>query len=154
VASYISSLNNTISTLRTRIFQLQADQHDPAGLQRQLLDLADAQADQLGYAPQLHFAGLIDSAVDADLADDIVAVTREALSNCARHARASSVRVVVINEARLLTVTITDDGVGVGAATRSSGLSHLRRRAERHHGTFTVTTPEAGGTRLAWTARL
>jgi signal transduction histidine kinase len=29
----------------------------------------------------------------------------------------------------------------------------MRRRAERSHGTFELTTPSGGGTRLTWTAR-
>lgn len=154
VMGYISSLNSTISTIRTRIFQLQPDRHDPGGLQTQLLELAHAHTEQLGYAPQLHFAGSIDSAVEADLADDVLAVTREALSNCARHAHATAVTVLITNRDGQLTLTIIDNGVGIGETTRSSGLSHMRRRAERHGGTLTLTTPEIGGTRLGWTAQL
>ncbi len=154
LGTYVGLLNNTISTIRTRIFQLQPDRHDPSGLQTQLLDQAGAQTEYLGYAPQLHFSGPIDGAVDADLADDILAVTREALSNCARHAHATSVTVTIANRGGLLTVTVTDNGVGIGDTTRSSGLSHMLRRAERHHGTCTLTTPTAGGTRVTWTAEL
>ena len=154
VGGYINSLNHTISTIRTRIFQLQPDRHDPGGLQTQILELADSLTEQLGYAPQLHFAGSIDASVDMDLTDDILAVTREALSNCARHAHASAVTVLVTNRGGVVTLTITDDGVGLGTSSRSSGLSHMRRRAERHDGTLITTTPETGGTRLTWTAHL
>jgi len=154
VGGYIKSLNHTISTIRTRIFQLQPERHDPGGLQTQILELADSLAEQLGYTPQLHFAGSIDASVDMDLTDDILAVTREALSNCARHAHATSVTVLVSNRDGVVTLTITDNGVGLGTASRSSGLSHMRRRAERHGGTLTTTTPETGGTRLTWTAHL
>lgn len=154
VRRYISSLNNTIGMIRTRIFELQSDGEDPGGLQAQLLQLADAQTEHLGYAPQLQFSGPIDAAVDQTLAEDILAVTAEALSNCARHAHATSVVLLVARRDGLLTVTITDDGVGIGATTRSSGLGHMRRRAERHGGTCTFTTPTAGGTRLIWTAQL
>lgn len=154
VEGYIRSLNNTISTIRTRIFQLQPDRHDPGGLQTRILELAESQAEQLGYAPQLHFAGWIDASVDAELTDDILAVTREALSNCARHARASAVAVLVTNREGVVTLTITDNGVGPGTSDRSSGLSHMRRRAERHGGTLTVTDAETGGTRVTWNAHL
>ena len=151
---YVSSLNNTISMIRTRIFQLQPERHDPHGLQTKILGLAEAQTEHLGYAPQLHFAGPIDSTVDEQLTDDILAVTGEALSNCARHAEATAVNVLLTAREGLLTLTVTDNGKGIGSATRSSGLSHLSRRAERHSGTCTITTPTTGGTRVTWTARL
>ena len=155
VGGYVSSLNNTISMIRTRIFQLQPERHDPGGLQTQILELAEAQTEHLGYAPQLHFAGPIDAVVDERLADDVLAVTAEALSNCARHAQATAVHVLVTARDGSLILTITDNGRGIGgAAKRSSGLSHLSRRAERHHGTCAITTPTTGGTRVTWTARL
>ena len=154
LGGYVSSLNNTISMIRTRIFQLQPDRHDPHGLQTKILALAEAQTEHLGYAPQLHFAGPIDSTVDEQLTDDILAVTGEALSNCARHARATAVTILLTAREGLLTLTVTDNGRGIGSATRSSGLSHLSRRAERHAGTCTISTPATGGTRVSWTARL
>ena len=52
----------------------------------------------------------------------------------------------------LITLGITDNGRGLGTPARSSGLSSMRRRAERNGGTFQLTTPAHGGTHLAWTA--
>jgi signal transduction histidine kinase len=100
----------------------------------------------------LHFSGPVDRVVDQALADDVLAVVAEALSNCARHAHATSVRVLVAQCDGQLSVTITDDGVGIGTSERSSGLGHMRRRADRHGGTCTLTTPTAGGTQVTWTA--
>ena len=51
-------------------------------------------------------------------------------------------------------LTITDNGIGLGTSTRSSGLACMRRRAERHDGVLTTTTLETGGTRVTWTAQL
>ncbi len=154
VGRYVDALNNTISTLRTRIFQLQPSRHDARGLQTRMLELAASQTEHLGYPPQLHFAGPIDAAVEDDVADDILAVTGEGLSNCARHAHATSVTVRLTNREGVLTLTIADNGIGIGPTVRSSGLSHMRRRAERHRGTLTITAPAEGGTRLTWTAHL
>jgi len=152
VERYVSSVNNTISMIRTRIFQLQSDHQDAEGLRTQVLQLVDAQTEHLGYHPQVRFSGSVDAG--AALADDILAVVAEGLSNCARHARATAVTVLVANHGGMLTVTITDDGIGIGTTTRSSGLRHMRRRAERHSGTCTLSTPAAGGTQVTWTARL
>ena len=54
----------------------------------------------------------------------------------------------------LITLDISDNGRGLGTATRSSGLANMRHRAERNGGTFQVSTLASGGTQLIWTARL
>jgi two-component system, NarL family, sensor histidine kinase DevS len=53
----------------------------------------------------------------------------------------------------LITLDITDNGRGLGTPARSSGLSSMRRRAERNGGTFQLSAPASGGTHLSWTAR-
>jgi signal transduction histidine kinase len=152
INTYVDTLDRVISTIRTTIFQLQPHRHDPAGLQTRILGIADAHTEQLGYRPQLCFTGPIDRVVAEPLAADILAVTREALSNCARHAHASTVTVSVGVSHGVLTLEITDNGAGIGTPTRSSGLSNMRRRAENHGGTLTITEPGCGGTRLTWSA--
>lgn len=98
----------------------------------------------------------VDSRVDADISDDVVAVVREGLSNAARHARASSVQVRVTVKGRgptgRVTVEVEDDGRGIDpASTRRSGLDNLAARARRHHGTFTLARSERGrGSLMVW----
>ena len=54
---------------------------------------------------------------------------REALSNAARHARASRIDVSVdVDAGGFLVVRVTDDGVGIAAQGRRSGLHNLRLR--------------------------
>ncbi|MGC5615824.1 GAF domain-containing protein [Georgenia sp. Z1491] len=94
--------------------------------------------------------------VDPDVADDVVAVVREGVSNAARHAGASSVsvhlRVRGSGPAGTVLVEVIDDGRGIPAdRTRSSGLGNLAQRARRHGGTFSVGRTETGrGTLLQW----
>ena len=118
------------------------------------MQIAQTHTEQLGYPPHLRFAGPIDLVVDEPLAGDVLAVTREALSNCARHAHASIVDVSVTVAHDVLTLQVTDNGRGIGAPTRSSGLTNMRRRAERHAGHLDITEPATGGTRLTWSATI
>ena len=85
---------------------------------------------------------------------DVLAVTREALSNSARHAHASAVSITLAQRDGLIILDIIDNGCGVGTPARSSGLTSMRRRAESNGGTCQLTTPGGGGTHLTWTARL
>ena len=52
------------------------------------------------------------------------------------------------------TLEIMDNGRGLGTPTRSSGLTNMRRRAERQGGGLQTAVPDGGGTRLTWTASL
>jgi signal transduction histidine kinase len=154
IVGYIDSLDKVISTIRGTIFQMQPSHHDPAGLRARILDIATEHFPQLGYTPQLRFTGPLDLAVNEGLAADVLAVTREAISNCARHAHATRLEISIALAHNLLTLEIIDNGRGLGTSTRSSGLTNMRRRAEHHHGTLTVTTPDQGGTHLVWAVHL
>src|SRR6202044_3474080 len=99
-----------------------------------------------GFPGAASFAGAPGPGLDEALAHDILAVTREALSNCARHARATAVTVSLVLQDGLITLDITDNGRGLGTPARSSGLASMRSRAERNGGASQLTTPATGGT--------
>jgi len=152
VAATIEDLDTTIRQIRTSIFQLQQRQSGaPVGLRARLLDIATEAATTLGFEPAVRFSGVID-ALPGDVATDLEAVLREALSNIARHAAAHTVEVEVVNRAGHLTLSVRDDGVGIGDVTRRSGLANLDQRARRHGGTCTVEPAEPNGTLLTWHA--
>lgn len=146
----IGNLDETINQIRTTIFQL----HRAAGpaesdLRGRVLDVVTEMAPALGFTPSVRFVGPLQTTVPADLADDLVAVLREALSNVARHARADASHIAITVDGRL-TVVVTDDGTGIRPGTRLSGLANLQSRAERHRGTLAVTANDPAGTRLSW----
>ncbi len=83
----------------------------------------------------------LDAAVEGDptLADDLVAVTRELVSNVARHAGAEAVRIIFSASEDRVEVRVEDDGIGpAGATQRHSGTSNLANRALRRNGTFSL----------------
>ncbi|HZS25485.1 MAG TPA: sensor histidine kinase [Gaiellaceae bacterium] len=72
-------------------------------------------------------------------------VAAEALTNAAKHARASRVDVRIARDGDTLVLEVEDDGVG-GANAAGSGLAGIRRRVEALDGTFRVRSPEGGPT--------
>ena len=94
--------------------------------------------------------GLLDTEVPAEIAEDVIAVLGEALSNTARHARARSVEVSVAASRTELTVTVVDDGVGVPDGGPRSGLANLAERAQALDGVLVIEPGAGGGTRLCW----
>ena len=75
----------------------------------------------------------------------------EALTNAARHARASSVRIEVTRRAAELAVRIEDDGAGGADPAKGTGLRGLRDRVEALAGTLVIESVAGMGTRLVAT---
>ena len=71
----------------------------------------------------------------------------EAVTNVAKHARASRCQVVITTEPHLIIALVEDDGIG-GADASGSGLSGLTDRIETMGGRLIVTSPRDGGTRI------
>ncbi|MFG2138471.1 GAF domain-containing protein [Streptomyces sp. NPDC048650] len=148
----VDDLDDTIKIIRTTIFGLRA--HDSARARHSLRVRAVTVVDQasrvLGFAPSLHMEGLVDTDVPPEIADHVVAVLEEALSNTARHAHARSADVALIVHDGNLTLTVTDDGVGLSRTGRRSGLDNLAERAAGAGGAMTVEPRPGGGARLVW----
>jgi PAS domain S-box-containing protein len=75
-------------------------------------------------------------------------VVAEALTNAAKHAHASLVRVEAEAIDGDLHVSVRDDGVGGADPARGSGLVGLADRVEALGGRLTVNSPPGGGTTL------
>lgn len=75
----------------------------------------------------------------------------EALSNVARHARATSADVSMVVGEGALTLVVSDNGVGMPEHDGAhSGLDNLAQRAKNLGGDMTVEPSAEGGTRVRW----
>ncbi len=150
VSVAIDALDETIGEIRTSIFALQTRQEAPKpALRARILAAADELTGPLGFPPSLQLHGRLDSAVPAEVADQLLGALREALSNAARHAGASRVDVQVRADSDL-SLTVTDDGSGIKDTGRRSGLSNLEQRARKLGGSFRAEPAAGGGTELQW----
>ena len=180
--SSLEAIDDSVCQIRSIVRSLRDRDEDVSVVERLRREASLART-SLGFAPSLILTvdgrGLaqagreeedelieaIDAAVETDIADDMVAVVREGLSNVARHARASSVTVDVKIEGVLpggsslllagdgpasgnaepfhgvpvVEVVCRDDGVGVDPSVRRrSGTANMAERARRHAGTFVI----------------
>jgi signal transduction histidine kinase len=78
-------------------------------------------------------------------------IVAEALTNAARHARASSAHVAVLVDGAVLRLAVRDDGVGGARTDGSSGLLGLHDRAAALNGVLRVESPPGEGTVIAAT---
>nr|WP_309142848.1 GAF domain-containing protein [Streptomyces javensis] len=152
----VDDLDDTIKVIRSTIYSLgEQDRSRSEGLRARLVVAVERAAEALGFAPALRMTGLLDTNVPAGHAEHMLAVAGEALSNAARHARATAVDVSVEVTDTALRLKVADNGRGVDpAVTRRSGLANLRRRAEELGGSFSVRPNEPNGTVVEWAAPL
>jgi len=129
-------------------------------------DLRPAMLDDLGLVPAIEHllhgfsqrtgvvVGLDASTDDIEfrepLSTAVYRMVQEALTNVARHARASEVRVTMRIEGDDLTVSAWDNGVGIGATQRQNGRSlgilGIKERARTLGGDADVRGAPEGGT--------
>jgi signal transduction histidine kinase len=147
----VDELDNTINEIRTAIFEL-GDGMGQRGLRHSVLDLTQELTPMLGARPEVTFSGPVDSSVPQVVADHLLAVLRESLTNAGKHASATrySVSLSVDDGIRL---EVIDDGSGINTGLMrpgGMGLANLAHRADKLGGTFDVQALDGGGTRVSW----
>ena len=147
VEAAVDEVDAVIKDIRHTIFALHRSP-DSRSLASEVTTLCENAVVTLGFTPSLTIRGSLTD-VPEQLAADLLAVVREALSNVARHAGASVVSVLV-ESGDGLRVEVRDNGRGVGPSTRRSGLDNLARRATTRGGQLVIAAPDDGGTELVW----
>jgi signal transduction histidine kinase len=145
----VEELDKVIRDLRNYIFGLRP------GI------LADRQLDQamqvLGQEVHASSGIKVEVDVDRELAAalsgrsaDIVQLAREALSNAARHARATRAAVRLARRGSQAVLTIADDGIGFDPmlAPAGSGLRNMRERVAALGGSVRISSRDGKGTTL------
>ncbi|MEU8470049.1 GAF domain-containing sensor histidine kinase [Streptomyces sp. NPDC029006] len=151
----VDDLDETIKIIRSTIFGLRTHDADEAsGLRARAVRVAGEAAPVLGFAPSVRTEGLLDTRVPPEVADHVVAVLSESLTNIARHAHADRADVALETDGNEVRLTVTDNGVGVPAGGRRSGLRNMTERAHGLGGDLKLVRPRDGGTRLVWHAPL
>jgi signal transduction histidine kinase len=150
VSSVVDDLDATIKDIRTAIFGLQArDGKERHGLRGKVMEVLEQMTGALELSSSVQLDGRLDSAVPGDIGEDMLHALREALSNAARHGKATQVEVTVEAGSDLV-LLVRDDGIGIKDTSHRSGLANLARRAGQYGGTLTVGPAAGGGTVLDW----
>ena len=146
----VDDLDTTVTEIRTAIFEL-GTKAIAGGLRHSVFELTQEMAPLLGTRPEVVFNGAVDNAISQRIADSLLAVLREALTNAGKHANATSY-IVTISVADDVSLEVQDNGIGIEvpqAFGAGLGLVNLRSRAERLGGSFEILTGELG-TRVLW----
>ena len=136
----------SVNIIRNMTLLLRPSMLDDFGLVPALEWQAREVSKRTGIRVQVAAADSADELPDA-LKTCIYRVVQEALHNCARHAQARSVRVVVRQEDSRIDLSVEDDGRGFDARrVRGLGLVGMEERVRHLGGAFHVRSMPGAGT--------
>ena len=148
----IDSLDQSIRDIRNFIFGLRPELLEQAGLVGGLAALADEFRVNSMVDVDLDTADARDADLSPELIGQFLSIAREALSNIARHSKATRGSVQVETGDDFVRLTISDNGVGFDAATPRGighqGLVNMRARASSVGGRLDVESEPGAGTRI------
>lgn len=149
VAAMLELIDETIVTVRRVATELRPPILDDFGFRAVLeLELSALQK-RSGIDYEIHFAP-DDLHVDREHATTLYRIVQESLTNVARHAGATYVRVSLERRNGDFVLRIEDDGRGITEEERTSsgslGLLGIRERAYAHGGEARIGARERGGT--------
>ena len=148
----IEQLNLTIRDIRNFIFGLRPEPLEQATLVDALAAMAEEFRINTMIDISLQVRGDGDLETTSDVTSQLLHLTREALSNVARHAHADHAEITLAYDAHAIELAIADDGIGFDPALRRGpghlGLSNMRTRAADLGGDLQVESTPGGGTRV------
>lgn len=134
---------------------------DRRNLYTTLRDVLESTESRFGVRCVLDVRGRAPSSLGGEDAAQLYWIARESVSNAAKHAEASSIRVSFETDGRQLTLCVRDDGKGFdpgaiskGTGRTGQGLSILNQRAEMIDASLTIDTALGEGTAITCTLDL
>jgi signal transduction histidine kinase len=142
-------VDNIFRTVRDLSLGLRPSMLDDFGLQPALEWLVRDVGRRSGLAVDVQVEGALDHLPDR-YRICVYRAVQEALTNCARHAKASQILVRVAATDQL-SVVVSDDGVGLDPDRRYMGLGlrGIEERVKELHGFVTIRREQGAGTSLA-----
>jgi two-component system, NarL family, sensor histidine kinase UhpB len=144
VAEIQSAVRGSLEDVRRIAIELRPEALDDLGLESALAVLCERFAERSGLAVRQQVADhLPDLSPDEELV--LYRVAQEALTNVARHSRATEADLALAREHGALTLTVTDDGDGLPAGhTPGTGIRGMRERAALIGATLAIDGNPAG----------
>lgn len=152
----VDELDATVKEIRATIFGLHAGSELVVELRDRVSAEVDRAAESTSMRPSLTFDGPVDTLVPSNVADHVVAVVREGLSNAVRHGGDAAIAVAVEVADDHVRVRVSDQGRGLALEEqpRASGLANLEQRAIEVGGGYALRPGDRGGAVLTWWAPL
>ena len=152
ISRSVQAIDEVIREIRETIFDLNRPPGADFDVRQRVRAVAGEVGGEVGFTPRTTFRGPVEAAVSDEMISHLLAVLREALTNVGRHARASTVDVVVAATADTVTLSVADDGIGPSSGPSAGhGLANMADRAAELGGELTISSRRPRGTLLLWT---
>jgi signal transduction histidine kinase len=138
----------TLQDVRRLALELRPKALDDFGLVAALERLVEGFRERTGLEAQ--FEARLGERLPHDTETALYRIVQEALTNVVKHARATTVSILITRKSASVTAVIEDDGVGFTAEDRADGLGlvSMRERAALVGGRLTVESSKGAGTTL------
>jgi signal transduction histidine kinase len=132
------------------VWELRPTALDDLGLRAALANYVQAWSARTGVAAELHAAGLLDDRLAPDAETTLYRIAQEALTNVAKHSRASSVEIILDRRPDHVLLIVEDDGDGFdpAAGTQGFGLLGMQERAALVGATLQIESSPGQGTTI------
>jgi PAS domain S-box-containing protein len=156
VPDCIAVVDSAIAQIRAMALHLRPTMLDDLGLADALEWVLDQQGTLAGWEAALEVDDDVPLELPADVQTACFRIAQEALTNAARHARATHVKVQLRMAADALELTVSDDGTGFDLEhyrtpeerRKHFGLMSMTERAGLVGGSLDVVTSSGAGTRI------
>jgi signal transduction histidine kinase len=152
--SIIQRIDGTLDAVRRIATELRPSVLDQLGLAAALEWQGQEFATRTGLKVVMELSP-DDACIPDELGSPVFRILQESLTNVARHAQATEVAIRLVQADDLLTLEVSDDGIGIPPGrlqgTASLGLVGMRERALACGGTFSITPRPGGGTTVLLT---
>jgi signal transduction histidine kinase len=146
----IDALHGVIRDIRNFIFGLRPLLLDSGSLLEGLRTLADEM--RRNTTTEIEIVGEEPNGISLEIVAELLAISREALANIARHSGAAHTWIRLAAPETRVNLEIADDGRGMDQTAElvggHHGLANMRTRAEAIGGTFDLESGPAAGTRI------
>jgi PAS domain S-box-containing protein len=133
------------------VWELRPTALDDLGLRAALTNYVQDWSRRVNIPAKLHMPGLLDERLPSEAETTLYRIAQEALNNVAKHARATSVEIILERRADHVLLVIEDNGVGFEPARSAPdrqgfGLLGMHERAALVGATLTIESTEQGTT--------
>ena len=150
-----NGVRHVLDETRRLIFDLRPMTLDDLGLVPTLRKFIKEFGDRTGVHAYMRVVGE-EARLPGSLEPTLFRIVQEALNNVRKHARASTVEVVIHFQPKVVTAVVRDDGVGMDVAatearldgTRNLGLISMRERADLEKGRIEIRSQPGKGTEV------
>jgi signal transduction histidine kinase len=121
------------------------------GLRPALLEKAGLAAALGSLGSKQEFRVNVDAEIErlpSEMESALYLICSEAMTNVGRHAKASSMSIIIKQKGKLVTLDIEDNGEGGAKESDGSGLKNMKDRADSLGGEFILISPAGGPTKI------